>query len=171
MAAKRDQPDDHLELEVDERFHRAEWRWQRAAWVMWSLVVVAALAGLAGSGPLSLTSTTSPNGDLRLEYERFERHHHQTSMVVHVRSRPSDAPIRLKIFQSLLNGINIDRIEPEPATRELATDGVIYSFPREPGAVDGKIIFHLQHEAVGKRRSHIGLVGTEPVELNQFIYP
>ena len=40
-----------LELETDESFQRNEWRIQRAGWIVWSLVIIAGLIGLLGSGP------------------------------------------------------------------------------------------------------------------------
>ena len=49
MATQRED----LELETDESFQRNEWRIQRVGWIVWSLVIIAGLIGLLGSGPMS----------------------------------------------------------------------------------------------------------------------
>jgi len=57
MATQRED----LKLETDESFQRNEWRIQRAGWIVWSLVIIAGLIGLLGSGPRSHQETAAEN--------------------------------------------------------------------------------------------------------------
>jgi hypothetical protein len=60
-----------MEVNADIEFQRRVWRVQRIGWLIIAAVIVAALLGVFGGGPLSRAAV---QGDgLRLEYERFAR--------------------------------------------------------------------------------------------------
>jgi hypothetical protein len=160
-----------LELEIDERFQRTEWRLQRLGWAAWALLILAGTAGLLGSGYLSETTSTASDGTLTIVYERFLHYHHPTQLEAVFTLPVNDAEdIRLKISQSLLDRMQIERIEPEPAGAVLAEDGVVYTFKRS-ATVDGKVLFFVDFERFGKSSGQIQIVGHEPAALNQFVYP
>jgi hypothetical protein len=169
MAAKHET----LDLDVDEKFQRTEWRVQRGAWIIWCLILLAALAGLTGSGPLSHASQATSNGNLTIDYDRFVRHGHHTRIKLYVKNEEAARPVAIKLSQSLLDGIMIHRIEPEPASRELSSDGAVYTFAAASDATgqSSQIDLLLEYEGVGRLRGQIGIVGEEPILLNQFVYP
>ena len=49
-----------LEIEQDHDFQRRSWRLQRAGWIVLSLVLLAGLLGLFGSGPLAHATVGAP---------------------------------------------------------------------------------------------------------------
>lgn len=49
-----------LEIEEDLRLQHRLWTAERVGWLMVGVLVLAALAGLFGTGPLSLSSVASP---------------------------------------------------------------------------------------------------------------
>jgi len=161
-----------LELHQDEAFQNREWRLQRLAWVVWGVILVAALAGVLGPGPLSRTETTSPDGQVTVAYDRFVHYHHPEKLQVTL-STPdtSDEDLRLQLSQSLIDRVAIRRIEPEPVERQLVSDGAVYVFRREPGAQRTKIIFYLEFDKIGDGAGNLRLTGGDPVELRQFVYP
>ena len=80
MATQRED----LELETDESFQRSEWRIQRAGWIVWSLVIIAGLIGLLGSGPMSHKETAATDGSLKIDYDRYLHYHHPTQLTLSV---------------------------------------------------------------------------------------
>ncbi len=167
MSASR-----QLDLEEDEAFEKAEWRVQRIGWFFWALLLIAGLIGLLGPGPLSNAEATTPAGDLTVAYDRFLHYHHPAILEVELHNNESDSETtELTVSQTLLDRIEIHRIEPEPERRELAADGITYSFRRANDVEHAKILFHVEYERPGKSIGRIGLAGSEPVFFNQFVYP
>ncbi len=62
-----------LQLPEDMRFQRAEWRVQRIGRLLMLAIVIAALAGVFGDGPLATRFHASGDGVLQVEYDRFVR--------------------------------------------------------------------------------------------------
>jgi hypothetical protein len=167
MAASQE-----LELPEGERFFRIEWRVQRVGWIVWGLIVVAALAGLVGTGPLSSREVSASDGSLVVGYDRFLHYHTPSTIELTLPSMPGDSnPFRVQLSRALLEGVEISRIEPEPEGRTLAADGVVYDFPRGDGIANARILLHLKYERFGRHGGEIALVGHEPVTLSQFVYP
>jgi hypothetical protein len=163
---------EQLELEHDPLFQQREWRVQRIGWIIWAGVVGAALLGLLGSGPLSWDEALSADGRLRVAYNRFVHRHHSTTLEMTM--QPEDETqnkLRLFLAQSLLDRIELKRIEPEPTSRELASDGAWYEFRCIPGVSNAKVIFHIECDDMGSGAGELRLAGGEPVSLNQFVYP
>ena len=62
-----------LQIDQDLDAQRHHWIAERVGWTVITLVILAALLGLFGSGWLSEASVGTPEGALRLEYSRFGR--------------------------------------------------------------------------------------------------
>ena len=60
-----------LELATDDAFQQIEWRIQRIGWLVWAMLLLAALLGLTGSGWLSGAEVTSDDGAVTVKYDRF----------------------------------------------------------------------------------------------------
>jgi hypothetical protein len=163
---------ERLELPQDFEFQRREWRLQRIAWAMWVAIVAAGLLGLLGSGPLSRREAASADGRLQIQYERFVRHHHPR--LLEVTMQPEDETqdkLRLLLSQPLLDRIELRRIEPEPTSRELASDGAWYEFNCSSGVASAKVVFHYECDTMGPVQGELRLAGSDPVSLDQFVYP
>jgi hypothetical protein len=163
---------DRLELEQDAVFQRREWRIQRVGWVAWAAIVIAALAGLLGPGLFSGREAASPDGRLAVKYDRFVHHHHPTPLEITLRPESEeDDQLRLRLSQPLLDRIQVQRIEPEPVSSELTTDGAWYVFRFQPGAASAKVHFHVEFERMGAGAGELQMVGSEPVAIEYFVYP
>jgi hypothetical protein len=160
-----------LELEQDQTFQRREWRLQRLGWIAWGVVTLAGLAGLLGPGPLSDSEAVTSDGALIVAYDRFLHYHHPSQLKLTLRPRSSGEEVRVQLSQSLLDRIEIHRIEPEPARRELTPDGIVYVFSLADELDAATIVFHVEYESMGSGRGTIRLAGGEPVKLKQFVYP
>ena len=160
-----------LELDQDLAYQRRAWRAQRIAWLIMLLIVLAALIGLFGHGPLSRT-TVGPNGGLQLEYERFARLLTPTTL----RFRTSSGAIqgdelRLWISNDYLQGIQIEHVSPMPQTVEAGPDGLVFVFRlTEPGR-PMTATFQARPERIGRISGHAALTDRQPIRFNQFVYP
>ncbi len=102
-----------LEISEDIEFQKKSWRFERVSQYLVLLLVVLALLGLFGGGPISSTTRTSQNG-LQVECPRFQRNHSSYRLKI----TPSAASIRegqvsIWVDQSLLHALRIENITPE----------------------------------------------------------
>lgn len=67
-----------LDIAQDLEHQRREWVIERIGWAIMALILLAALAGLLGSGPLSNARIDHPGSHLSAEYNRFERYQSPT---------------------------------------------------------------------------------------------
>jgi hypothetical protein len=161
-----------LDVQHDDSFQKSDWRIQRIGWAAWIAVVIAALAGLLGTGPLSHANSSTSDGSLSVRFDRFLHYHQPTTLEVFVRSRRGNVePLRIKLSRSFLDRIQMLRIEPEPQEQSLAVDGVVYAFNQESALELGKILFHYEFEDFGTSRGIAELVGSGSANFRQFVYP
>jgi hypothetical protein len=161
-----------LDVQRDDSFQKSEWRIQRLGWAAWSAVVIAALAGLLGSGPLSHADSSASDGALSVQYDRFLHYHQPTAIEVLVSSRGAgDGPLRLKLSRSFLDRIQMLRIEPEAEEQSLAEDGVVYAFTQVGAPEFSKVLFHFEYEYFGNTKGSVELVGGGSAGFQQFVYP
>lgn len=82
------------------------------------LIVLAAAFGATGAGgPLSDAEATTPDGVLRLSYERFQRHQADTVLRIAILRPPAesaDGTFELRLGRALFDAWRIERIEPVP---------------------------------------------------------
>ncbi len=161
-----------LDVQQDDSFQKSEWRIQRVGWAAWIAIVVAALAGFLGAGPLSHAESSASDESLSVRFDRFLHYHKPTMLEVLVNSRGADdRPLRLKLSRAFLDRIQILRIEPEPAQQSLTGDGVIYTFTQEGAPELSKVLFHFEYERFGNTKGSVELVGGGSASFQQFVYP
>lgn len=115
----------------DMRFQERWWRAERIAWVAMALFVLAAAAGVFGSGPASRASSTAAGG-ARLEYPRFLRARAQAELIVVL---PAAGRVRrsLVLSPSLLERFEVEALVP-PARAARSGEGLHYTLHTEPRA-------------------------------------
>jgi len=160
-----------LDVPHDDSFQRTEWRLQRVGWAAWAAIVLAALAGLLGTGPLSHARSSATDESISVNYDRFLHYHQPTVLEVLVRRLEGDGQIHLKLNRSLLDRIQIIRIEPEPKERKLAADGVVCVFAHDGTPEVGKVQIHYEFEDFGPSSGRIELIGHGSASFQQFVYP
>ncbi len=72
-SALKPSPDPMIQLEDDIAFQRKSWLVERIGWGVMLTILVAALAGLFASGPLSSKNVESADSSAIVRYERFAR--------------------------------------------------------------------------------------------------
>lgn len=148
---------------------RRHWRVERIGWVVFLLVVLAALAGLFSQGPLSHSVSLSADGRLRIEYQRFERNGASARMHLQLRGEPGQL-LQLDITGDLLDKFHIETLHPEPAHSRSFDNGLRLLLLTDPS---GQASLHLalRGAAMGTSRSRFVLGGSPPLGITQFIYP
>jgi hypothetical protein len=153
-----------FQIDEDLQFQHREWKIQRVGWGAMALVIMAALLGVFGTGPLS--SATLETEGLRLEHERFCRLQRNTELRFTIGG--TGDPVLLLIGREYLDRVMIERITPEPGKAEAVNDGVVFHFALQGPAA---VTFHLRPEKFGLVSGKARLGQAVPITFTQFIYP
>ena len=161
-----------LEIEQDHDFQRRYWRLQRAGWIALSLVLLAGMLGLFGSGPLAGATVGAPDSPLRLEYDRFGRIDAPSTLTALVRpstGRPGEAIVHLD--RGFTDSFQIERVQPMPERTEAGPDHSVYAFrvtgPGEPV----RVTFRLRPEQIGPQTGRARVDGGSWLTFTQFVFP
>lgn len=169
-AAQGDTAKDKLAIDEDLPFQRNVWRFERVGWVVMGLIVLAALIGLIGAGPLSSTQTS--NEGLSIEYDRFSRN--LAPSEIKIRIEPSaavDGAVTLSLNQAFGDKFQIERVVPMPSHWRLAGDGLRLRFPAEKLETSSTVRLYVKAQGFGPVAAAVGIEGSMPLTLQQFIYP
>jgi hypothetical protein len=160
----------HLPVsEEDLRFQRRLWRVERAFWWVQLAIVLAALAGLAGTGPLA--DGHAERGGLAVAYERIARNGRPgTVALTFSPALVREGEVRLRLDRRWLSGVSIDGILPEPARSEAGDQGTRFTFRVAPGGV-ARVRLRFQYEATGWRRCRLQVEGGPALSFSQWVYP
>ena len=145
------------------------WRRERIGWMLLAILLLAALLGVFGAGPVSRTSVSA--GEVHLEYDRFVRRSAPTALQVTLPTAASDTgEAVVTLDHAYLDRIRLDNVLPEPK-RTLARPGTVeFVFAT---ASDGRPViawFHLTLEAPGLARGRLTAAG-ETLDFWQLSYP
>ena len=165
-------PEEALGLDRVMPHHRAAWRVERIAWALSAIVLIAALLGLFGYGPVSRTTVGNVDA-LQIEYDRFQRSSAPADYQVTANaSLARNGALRIRFDQSLIDRVEFDDIVPEPE-RVVAGNGYIeFIFNIAPGdETRARIAFRFRPTTFGRRSGQVTTNGAPPVLLDQYIFP
>ena len=165
--------EENLELPHSRADHPWELRIQRAGWLVFAGLILAALVGFLGQGPLSSTTSGDPQGALWVEYNRFERYQGPADLRIHLKPetiRTGEA--RIWIDRSIVEHMQIERIEPRPERTELGSNRhtLVFAVPGLTGQTS-VIIRYRPDLRFGWIEGQIGAEVGPAVPVRQFIYP
>lgn len=161
-----------LEIDQDLGFQEHEWRLQRVIWMLLLAIVVLALFGLFGTGPLSSMTAGSEDEGITLDYERFVRHDGRASLVVDVSpDQVSEGQVELWLDEAYLGDIQIETISPQP--NEVRSDGdrQVYVFLAEDPTAPITITFSYRPDTIGRLSGDMGIVDGPTLSFDQLSYP
>lgn len=166
------EPDPDLDLNVDAGFQRREWRWQRIGWVVIGLILVGALLGVFANGPLSHESARSPDGQVRVVYQRFARHDGVSSIGIQVQPAAArHGQYVLTIGGDWAQAIQIEDVVPQPSTWTSRGGAQILEFDSADPQLPLQVEVDYHADTVGWHPGQVGVVGADPAQLGQFMYP
>lgn len=127
------------EFGEDLNFQRRFWATERAAWILFTLLLVAALAGAAGGGGvLAHEKVNTAYGSI--EYPRISRWQAADDLIVTV-ERSRERSVSVELDSRFAENFEIVSIQPEPRSAAATPLGVHYLFDVVGG---GEIVFQLR---------------------------
>jgi hypothetical protein len=161
---------DEVAVGEDLDFQRKWWRFENAAWIFFTLIIVLDLAGLFGRGPIAKAELHSADGAFDVKYERIERTDSPSILTVRfAQSAIQDGKIHLYVSSSLVKQLGTQRVIPAPQDTVIGDGGLTYTFlaSRPPATVD----LALQPSGPGIYDFTIGVAGSQPVHAKVVVVP
>lgn len=160
-----------LEVHQDLTQQHLEWKIQRISWVGMSIILIAALLGLFGAGPLSNATVGSQGDPLWIEYRRFDRYEAPSFLRIHTNSLDrQNNHLRLWIDHNYIDRIDIETIVPVPERVEGSSDRIFYLFATSATDQAMIITFIFRPNTFGPTTAQIG-IDDRQVHFWQFFYP
>lgn len=161
-------------LEINQNLHVQKQIWivQRIGWVGMALIILAALSGVFGSGPLARTEVTDDQQTFRLLYDRFGRY--EGELVLQLVLSPETTKtnrVTVEIDRAYWISHAVQQIAPEPLISSIGIDGFRYTFEIHAPSTPAVIVFRLRPKYLGALDGHIRVNDGGPLQLNQFIFP
>lgn len=122
---------DGLQLHEHRRFQEAFWKLERAAWVLFMLVLLLALLGLTGAGGyLSRGTVSVTTGEVR--FPRIARW--EASDEIRVSINAGNAERRLTLGHRFFDYYEVEAVQPQPGTMHASAAGTVMVFAADPAA-------------------------------------
>jgi hypothetical protein len=148
-------------------------RWEifeRIAWTVFLLFIVASLAGAFGRGPLAQAKAKASDGSLEVKYERVQRSGTPSIMTIAFpQSSVQNDTVQLWADDNLVKPLGTQRVVPQPFTSVLSAGGILYTFPATttPFSVE----FQTQPGAIGGADLKLQVPGKAMVRIHVFVMP
>ena len=162
---------DELEIDQDIAFQQREWRAQRIGRFGLLVVIVLAVAGAFGAGPLSSATLRTPDGRLELDYSRIARHRSPEPLRIRIVPPAADTSVDLWINREYLHGLAVQRISPDPVRVTSDNERLVYRFGIANASRPAEVVFQVDADALWMRRGAIGFVGGDSITFRQFVLP
>jgi hypothetical protein len=162
-----------FEIDEDLEFERRSWRLQRVGWGMLSLILLAALLGLFGTGWLDSAVAGQPGSQIWLEYNRFGRLQAESSRLeIHLGpGTAANGKVRVWLNHEYMKGVQVTNLTPEPESVEAGPERFTYVFNVPDASQPTLIIFRLEPDKMGRLNGEVGLEGGASLSFKQFVYP
>lgn len=161
-----------LHVNQDLRFEKREWRVQLIGQLVMVAILIAALLGFFGAGPLSLTEVRDETGDLGVIYEHYGRRGSTTNLTIGIAPAAfSNGKAELWVSSDYLGQIQVDAITPMPDQVTAQDDGFVYTFLVDQPEDPVMTTFNFTIDSMGPVTGLIGLPDEEPIELEHFFTP
>lgn len=156
-------------IEEDLAFQQKDWRVQRVGWAGFALVILAGLAGLLGSGPLSNARTGGGDAP-EVQYQRFVRHGAQADLTIRTVAASAE-PLRVAISRAYLAAVHLQQVLPTPQRVHHAGSMLVYTFERPEQADNVDVRFVFQPDELGYHEAWISTGTGSAAAIRQFTYP
>jgi len=154
----------------DLNFQRRWWKFERAIWLFFLLILAADVLGLFGRGWLAKAQRTDAAQTVTLDYERIERASTPSIMTFHFEPAAiRNGRIELYVSEDLIKPLGAQRISPEPRESSMGDDGITYTFPatRTPAIAE----IQLQPSFPGLHHFRVQVIGGQPIDATVFVVP
>lgn len=170
MAVVKRQGD--LEINQDLEFQYRAWKRQKTAWRIMVLVLLSALMGLLGDGPLSDAKAGEKNEKMWIEYQRLTRFQSLTKLQINLsQDTGNQGELRINFNRDYMQNSQIQQITPPPYYVETGQKHITYVFRQTQPPQPTTLTFYLQPERIGIITAEIQLPEEKPIKFKQLVYP
>ena len=159
--------DDGLQLDEDRQLQEKIWTAERIAHVVFGLLVLAGLVGLAGSGgPLARATLEGATGSV--EYVRIARF--DTAADLTIRFAAARPDHRVRIAGPFPDRVQIESVQPQPVREVAGPDGITFEFAAE-AAQPASATLRLRPTTPGLSRLTIAIDDAAPLAATVVVLP
>jgi len=158
-----------LAVGEDLAFQRKWWRFERALWVLFVMIIALDCMGAFGRGPLAKSQIESADRAIEADYERIERTGTPSMMTVKVNEAAKVDQIELFVSDSAVSGLGLQRVIPAPETTKIGSGGFTYRFPR--GSLPAVVRFEFQPVGAGFYHIAVGKPGEALMHMTVAVVP
>jgi hypothetical protein len=160
-------------IQEDMGFQRHEWITERIGWIVMAVAIVAALAGLFASGPLSDASVRTPDNAINVDYQRFAHKTSRTHFTIRVSppaAREASHEVLIRLGQPFVRTYDVEALSPRPVRSTAGSYGLEWVFVPSPA---GDLVVQVAGRAkrFGIAPTEIQVEGRGAVSFTQLIYP
>jgi hypothetical protein len=162
------------DLEIDEDFEweRKEWTFERIGWGLMALLILAALLGFLGQGPMSSRTAGEEGGPFWVEYHRFVRYNAPEQIFIFIGPQfVQGDEVRLVVEGDFSHEFMVKDITPNPDSVELSTGRLIYVWKVTEAEGPMQVNFQFRANQLFGQNSEFGPEQGELVHISQFVFP
>jgi hypothetical protein len=155
----------------DISFEKRWFQFERTAWAVMSLILLAACLGFTGPGPLTKAEVRDGAGQLRVEYPRIV--HSQATHELWLELEPAatrEGRVVVLLKGALTGSGMVPTALPPPSTQEASQGALRWTFDMAPGSRT-RILVQARPMRVGGLQSQIEVEGGSQVHLSQWVMP
>jgi hypothetical protein len=151
-------------------FQHRWWCFERVAWYVLAIVLIADALGFFGQGWFARAQRSASDGTIHLRYDRIERAGASSEMTVEFGpAAVRNHQVALFSSQNIVKELGAQRIIPEPNTSQVGPGGITYTFPATGSPAT--ISIALEPIRPGIRRIEVGVPGSQPVRATIVVLP
>ena len=156
-------------VEEDMRMQQRVWRFERVGWYALVLIVLLALAGLFGNGPLSDAQVTSEDGRVQVEYQRLSHSGTTDNLRITVHGS-AGKPVMVLLGGTLLREASIETLQPEPQQSLSHGKSLLLQLGTSKDGI-ATLYLTLRSEHVGTLEGVVRAGESSAVRFSTFLFP
>jgi len=154
----------------DLEFQRRWWRFEHILWLALTALVILDALGFFGRGWFAKAEAKTPDGSMRIEYERIERFGAPSLLTIHFgQNAVRNGGIQLWASDSLLHELGSQRLIPQADRSALDGHGILYTWVAAPQP--DSVQFSMQPAKVGSAWLTLRVPGADQMRLKIAIFP
>jgi hypothetical protein len=135
-------------------------------------IILAALLGVFGTGPLSSAMAGSEPAGLAVNYERFVRHQGEMELTIEIApGQAEDGQVELWIDNAYLDEMVIENVQPEPEEVRSSGDRRIFVFVVDSADTALQVTVDSTPKAMGRLESTMGVNSGSGITFTQISLP
>lgn len=161
-----------LEIQRDQRYLERIWKANKVAMVIMVLVLIAAMLGAFGSGPLDTAVAGSQGSSLWVEYQHFPHLQGPGQITIHLGAAAiHDRKARFWLNREYLQSVQLQQIVPTPSSVQVESKRLVYVYEVPGKSTRPTITIFFQAQQTGRVMGYVGLVRGRSLRFDQWVYP